>query len=30
MTFKAAKCPNCAGELQLLEDRDNVKCMYCE
>ncbi len=29
MSFKAAKCPNCAGELQLPEDRDSVKCMYC-
>lgn len=29
MTFKAAKCPNCAGELQLPDDRDSVKCMYC-
>jgi len=29
MAFKAAKCPNCAGDLQLPDDRDNVKCMYC-
>lgn len=29
MTFKAAKCPNCAGDLQVPEDRDTVKCMYC-
>lgn len=29
MTFKAAKCPNCAGELQVPEERDSVKCMYC-
>lgn len=29
MSFKAAKCPNCAGDLQVPDDRDNVKCMYC-
>ena len=29
MSFKAAKCPNCAGDLQVPEDRDSVKCMYC-
>lgn len=29
MSFKPAKCPNCAGELQLPEDRDTVKYMYC-
>jgi DNA-directed RNA polymerase subunit RPC12/RpoP len=29
MTFKPAKCPNCAGDLQVPEDRDSVKCMYC-
>lgn len=29
MSFKAAKCPNCAGDLQVPDDRDSVKCMYC-
>ncbi len=29
MNFKAAKCPNCAGDIQVPDDRDNVKCMYC-
>jgi tetratricopeptide (TPR) repeat protein len=29
MSFKPAKCPNCAGDLQVPEDRDTVKCMYC-
>jgi tetratricopeptide (TPR) repeat protein len=29
MTFKAAKCPNCAGDIQVPEDRDSAKCMYC-
>jgi len=29
MTFKPAKCPNCAGDLQVPDDRDSVKCMYC-
>lgn len=29
MLFTAAKCPNCAGDLQVPEDRDSVKCMYC-
>lgn len=29
MTFKAAKCPNCAGDIQVPDDRDTVKCMYC-
>jgi DNA-directed RNA polymerase subunit RPC12/RpoP len=29
MTFKAAKCPNCGGALQLPDDRTKVKCMYC-
>ena len=27
--FKPAKCPNCAGDLQVPDDRDSVKCMYC-
>lgn len=25
----AAKCPQCAGSLQVPDDRDTVKCMYC-
>ena len=29
MAFKAAKCPNCAGELQVPEGKKAVKCMYC-
>jgi hypothetical protein len=29
MTFKAARCPNCSGDLQVPDDRDVVKCMYC-
>jgi tetratricopeptide (TPR) repeat protein len=29
MTFVAAKCPQCAGSLQVPSDRDIVKCMYC-
>lgn len=29
MTFTAAKCPNCAGDIQVPDDRDAVKCMYC-
>lgn len=29
MVFKAAKCPNCGGELQLPDNRETVKCMYC-
>lgn len=29
MPFKAAKCPNCAGDIQVPDDRDSVKCMYC-
>jgi tetratricopeptide (TPR) repeat protein len=29
MAFKAAKCPNCAGELQVPDERNTVKCMYC-
>lgn len=29
MNFVAAKCPQCAGSLQVPDDRDTVKCMYC-
>ncbi len=29
MEFKAAKCPNCQGDLQLPESKEIVKCMYC-
>lgn len=29
MEFKAAKCPNCGGDLQLPESIEVVKCMYC-
>jgi len=29
MSFKAAKCPNCAGDIQVPDDRDTAKCMYC-
>ena len=29
MKFFAAKCPQCSGDLQLPEDKDVVKCMYC-
>ena len=29
MTFVAATCPACAGALQVPDDRDIVKCMYC-
>lgn len=27
--FASAKCPNCGGDLQVPNDRDTVKCMYC-
>jgi tetratricopeptide (TPR) repeat protein len=27
--FVAAKCPSCQGELQVPDDKDFVKCMYC-
>jgi len=27
--FVAAKCPSCGGDLQVPDDRDQVKCMYC-
>jgi tetratricopeptide (TPR) repeat protein len=29
MEFVSAKCPQCGGALQVPDDRDNVKCMYC-
>lgn len=29
MAFKAAVCPSCGGQLQVPDDRDTVKCMYC-
>ncbi len=29
MVFKAAICPSCGGNLQVPDDRDSVKCMYC-
>lgn len=29
MTFRPARCPNCAGDLQLPDNVDVVKCMYC-
>lgn len=29
MEFIAAKCPNCAGDLRLPDDKKQVKCMYC-
>jgi tetratricopeptide (TPR) repeat protein len=29
MGFQAAKCPSCAGDIQVPTDRDVVKCMYC-
>lgn len=29
MKFIPAKCPNCQGDLQIPDDRDFVKCMYC-
>jgi tetratricopeptide (TPR) repeat protein len=27
--FLAAKCPSCGGDLQVPDNRDQVKCMYC-
>ena len=30
MKLKAAECPNCGGELQLPEDKNQVTCMYCD
>ena len=29
MAFVAALCPQCAGALQVPDDRDVVRCMYC-
>ncbi|MBS1515255.1 MAG: hypothetical protein JSS63_09495 [Bacteroidetes bacterium] len=29
MKFVAAKCPSCNGELQIPDNKDFVKCMYC-
>lgn len=29
MKFVPAKCPTCQGELQIPDDREFVKCMYC-
>jgi len=29
LKFIAVKCPSCNGELQVPDDRDFVKCMYC-
>ncbi|MCI0448441.1 MAG: hypothetical protein L0Y79_01495, partial [Chlorobi bacterium] len=29
MAFRAAKCPNCGGDLQVPDNKDVVKCMYC-
>jgi tetratricopeptide (TPR) repeat protein len=29
MKFIPAKCPSCGGELQIPDQRDFVKCMYC-
>lgn len=29
MNFQPAKCPNCGGQLQLPDDAEKVKCMYC-
>ena len=29
MAFKAAKCPECNGDLQIPDDKDYVKCMFC-
>ncbi len=29
MTFRAAKCPECGADIQVPQDRDAVKCMYC-
>jgi len=29
VNFQAAKCPECGGDLQVPNDRDFVKCMYC-
>jgi DNA-directed RNA polymerase subunit RPC12/RpoP len=29
MSFKAARCPNCKKDIQVPDDLDNAKCMYC-
>ncbi len=29
MSFVPATCPSCGGNLQVPDDRDQVKCMYC-
>ena len=29
MGFQAARCPSCAGGIQVPTDRDVVKCMHC-
>ncbi len=29
MVFIPATCPNCGGSLQVPDDRERVKCMYC-
>jgi len=29
MPFMPATCPSCGGNLQVPDDRDQVKCMYC-
>jgi len=29
MKFVPAKCPSCSGDLQIPDDREFVKCMYC-
>lgn len=29
MNFKAATCPQCSGALQIPDDREMIKCMYC-
>lgn len=30
MTFRAAKCPNCAGSLEVPDDKTTVRCLYCK
>ena len=30
MTLQAAKCPNCAGSLEVPDDKATVKCLYCK
>lgn len=29
MAFKPVNCPACGGQLQIPDDRETVKCMYC-